>query len=91
MEIKNNKIKQVTNLLFSYDIKHFYTHSKKVLTFDDCYTDWLIKYFRKNNKPIGSVVTSYLKEINMNDFVTVFTLLQFLTFSQTKNYTQVQM
>ena len=53
LEIKNNQIKQVKNLLFCYDIKqleetltkHFYTHSKKLLIFDDCYTDWLIKYF----------------------------------------------
>lgn len=86
-------------MLFCYDIKqfeetltkHFYTHSKKVLIFDDCYTDWLIKYFRKNNKPVGSLVTSYLEEINTNDFVTVFSLLQFLTFSRSQNYIQVQM
>lgn len=93
MEIKKNPIKQVTNFLFCYDIKqfeetltkHFYTHFKKVLTFDDCYTDWLIKYFRKNNKLVGFLVTSYLKEINTNDFVTVFSLLQFLTFSRSQN------
>ena len=47
LKIKNNQIKQVTDLLFYYDIKqceemlpkYFYTYSKKVLTFDDCYTD----------------------------------------------------
>lgn len=71
--------------------KHFYTHSKKVLTFDDCYTDWLIKYFWKNNKPVDSLVTSYLKEIKTNDFATIFSLLQFLTFSRSQNYIQVQM
>jgi len=57
-------------LLFYYDIqqfeeiltKHFYRHSKKVLIFNDCYTDWLIKDFRKNDKPISSLVTSYLKK-----------------------------
>lgn len=99
LEIKKNRVKQVTNLLFCYDIKqfeetltkHFYTHSKKVLMFDNCYTDWLIKYFRKGNKPVGFLVTSYLEEINTNDFVTVFSLLQFLTFSRNQNYSQVQM
>ena len=99
LEIKKNQIKQVTNLLFCYDIKqfeetltkHFYTHSKKVLTFDDCYTDWLIQYFRKNRKLVGSLATSYLEEIDPNDFVTVFSLLQFLTFSRNQKYIQVQM
>ena len=99
LEIKNNQIKQVTNLLFCYDIKqfeetltkHFYTHSKKLLIFDNCYTDWLIKYFRKNSKPVGPLATSYLEEIDTNDFVTVFSLLQFLTFSRSQNYIQVQM
>ena len=97
LEIKKNQIKQVTNLLFCYDIqqfeetltKHFYTHSKKVLTFDDCYTDWLIKYFRKNSKPVG-----YLEQIDTNNFVRVFSLLHlniFLTFSRSQKYTQVQM
>ena len=99
LEIKKNQIKQVTNLLFCYNIKqfeetltkHFYTHSKKVLIFDDCYTDWLIKYFRKNSKPVGPLATSYLEEIDTNDFVTVFSLLQFLTFSRSQKYIQVQM
>ena len=39
--------------------KHFYTYSKKVLTLNDCYTDWFIKYLQKNKKPINSLVTSY--------------------------------
>ena len=70
LEIKKNLIKQFSDLLFCYDIeqfekvltKHFYTYSKKVLTFNDCYTDWLIKYLRKNEKPINLLVTSYLKK-----------------------------
>ena len=61
LEIKKNLIKQLSDLLFYYDIeqfekvltKHFYTYSKKVLTLNDCYTDWLIKYLRKNEKPIN--------------------------------------
>lgn len=68
--IKKKSIKQVSNLLFCYDIeqfeeiltKHFYTYSKKVLTLNYCYTDWLIKYFRKNDKPISALVTSYSKK-----------------------------
>ena len=101
LEIKKKQVQQLSNLLFCYNIqqfeeiltKHFYTHSKKVLIFDDCYTDWLIKYFRKNHKPISSLVTSYLKEKKINELSeneTIFTLLQFLAFSRSKNYNQVQ-
>jgi hypothetical protein len=88
-------------LLFNYDIeqfeeiltKHFYTYSKKVLTLNDCYTDWLIKYLRKNQKPTNSFVTTYLKKNQTNKLsenVKFFTLLQFLAFSRNKNYTKVQ-
>ena len=57
-------------MLFCYDTEqfeeiltqHFYTYSKKVLTLNDYYTDWLIKYFRKNYKPVSSLVTSYFKK-----------------------------
>lgn len=101
LEIKKKSIKQVSNLLFCYDIeqfeeiltKHFYTYSKKVLTLNDRYTDWLIKYFRKNSKLVGSLATSYLEQIDTNELsenVKIFTLLQFLAFSRSKNYTQVQ-
>lgn len=70
LEIKKTLIKQFSDLLFCYDIeqfekiltKHFYTYSKKVLTLNDCYTDWLIKYLRKNEKPTSLLVTSYLKK-----------------------------
>ena len=55
--MKKNQIKKFSNLLFCYDIKqfdkHFYMYSKKVLTFNHCSTDWLIRYFRKNHTPIG--------------------------------------
>ena len=101
LEIKKKSIKQLSNLLFCYDIeqfeqiltKHFYTYSKKVLTLNDCYTDWLIKYFRKNHKPISALVTSYFKKKETNELsenLKIFTLLQFLAFSRSKNYTQVQ-
>ena len=57
LEMKKNKIKKFSNLLFCYDIKqfeerltkHFYMYSKKVLTFNHCYTDWLVRYFRKKS------------------------------------------
>lgn len=88
-------------MLFCYDIeqfekiltKHFSTYSKKVLTLNDCYTNWLIKYLRKNEKPKNLLVTSYLKRKKTNKFsedLKLFTLLQFLTFSRTKNYTKLQ-
>lgn len=101
LEIKKNQIQQVSNLLFSYYIeqfeeiltKYFYTYSKKVLTLNDCYTHWLIRYFRKNDKPRSSLVTSYLKKKKTNELsknVKFFSLLQFLAFSRSKNYNKVQ-
>ena len=38
-------------------------YSKKVLTFNHRYTDWLIRYFRKNNTPIkvNSLLTTLIK------------------------------
>ena len=101
LEIKKNLIKQFSDLLFCYDIeqfekvltKHFYTYSKKVLPLNNCYTNWVIQYLRKNEKPINRLVTSYLKKKKTNKFsedVKIFTLLQFLTFSRSKNYTKVQ-
>ena len=101
LEIKKNLIKQLSDLLFCYDIeqfekvltKHFYSYSRKVLTLNDCYTDWLIKYLRKNEKPINLLVTSYFKEKKTNPLsedIKLFTLLQLLTFSRSKNYTKVQ-
>ena len=100
LEIKKKQIKQFSNLLFCYDIeqfeeiltKHFYTYSKKVLTLNYCFTDWLNKYLRKNKKPINSLVTSYLKKKTnkLSENFKIFTLLQFLTFSRSKKYTKVQ-
>lgn len=59
-------------MLFCYDIeqfeeiltKHFSTYSKKILTFNDCYRDWLIKYLLKNEKSTNSLVTTYLIKKN---------------------------
>lgn len=101
LEIKKNLIKRFSDLLFCYDIEqfekvlteHFYTYSKKVLTLNDCYTDWLIKYLRKNEKPLNLLVTSYLKKKktnNLSEYIKLFTLFQLLTFSRSKNSTKVQ-
>jgi len=67
--------------------RHFYTHSKKILILDDSYTDWLIDYSRKTDKdkPINSLVTSYLTSNNLQTIENekrVFRLLQFLSFSR---------
>ena len=64
---------------------YFYLHSKKILVLDDCYNDWLIDYFRKEDKPIDSLVTSYLTNSNLGTIGNkkrVFRLLQFLSFSR---------
>ena len=67
--------------------RHFYEHSKKVLVLDDLYTDWLIHYSRKTDKPINSLVTSYLTSNNLQENQkSVFRLLQFLSFSRRRPY-----
>lgn len=69
--------------------RHFYEHSKKVLVLDDLYTDWLIHYSRKTDKPINSLVTSYLTSNNLQTIKnqkSVFRLLQFLSFSRRRPY-----
>jgi len=100
LEIKKNQIKKLSNLLFCYDIeefeeiltKHFHTYSKKLLTLNNCHTDWLVKYSRKTTKPINSLVTTYfIKKINkLSEGLQVFFLLQFLSFSRSKNYTKIK-
>jgi hypothetical protein len=65
--------------------RHFYAHSKKILILDDSYTDWLIDYSRKTEKPINSLVTSYLTSNTLNE-KSVFRLLQFLSFSFSRRY-----
>lgn len=74
--------------------KHFYTYSKKVLIFNHCYTDWLIRYFRKNHTPIkvNSLLTTYLKKQTDESFenVKIFTLLQFIAFTRSKKCTEVE-
>jgi hypothetical protein len=65
--------------------RHFYEHSKKTLILDNSYTDWLINYSRKTDKPINSLVTSYLTSNNLQTIENekrVFRLLQFLSFSR---------
>ena len=69
-------------MLFCYDIekfeeiltKHFHRYSKKLLILTNCHTDWLVKYLRKNKKPMNTLVTSYLiKKINkLSEGVQVF-------------------
>jgi len=69
--------------------RHFYEHSKKVLVLDDLYTAWLIHYSRKTHKSINSLVTSYFTSKNLQTIKnqkSVFRLLQFLFFSQSKPY-----
>lgn len=75
---------------FEYTLtRHFYQHSKKVLVLDDLYTDWLIHYSRKTDKPINSLVTSYFTSNNLQTIENqkfVFRLLQFLSFSRRRPY-----
>jgi hypothetical protein len=69
--------------------RHFYKHSKKVLLLDNLYTDWLIHYSRKADKPINSLVTSYLIKSDFDTIANktqVFRLLQFLSFNRRRPY-----
>lgn len=101
LEIKNKLIQQVSKFLMLNAIeefeeqltKHFYMYSKKVLAFHDYYTDWLVDYFRKTDKPIDSLVTSYLQNQvinNLSEQVTFFTLLQFLAFTRNKKHNSIE-
>ena len=97
LEMKKTFIKFFQEFLFSNQTQifedkistHFYTHSKKVLAIHDTYSDWLINHFRKNDKPTGSLVTTYLKDTNFTSYdqrVQFFRLLQFLSFSRNKPF-----
>jgi len=69
--------------------RHFYAYSKKVLVLDNCYTDWLIDYSRKTDKPMNSLVTSYLQNRSFDSSAEqkqFFKLLQFLSFSRGKPF-----
>jgi hypothetical protein len=69
--------------------RHFYAYSKKVLVLHDCYTDWLIHYSRKTDKPMNSLVTSYLENRSFDSLAEqkqFFKLLQFLSFSRGKPF-----
>lgn len=98
LEIKKKPLQMVSKFLFSNKIeefeerlpKHFYAYSKKILTFHDYYTDWLIRFHRKTDKPMNSLVTTYLKKQNhpsLSQFSEFFMLLQFFSFSRNQNYT----
>lgn len=95
LEIKKPVLKLFENFLFSNSIqefedkltRHFYAHSKKILVLDDLYTDWLIDYFRKTEKPLNFLVTSYLTETDLKNIKKsefIFRFLQLLSFS--RNY-----
>ena len=67
--------------------QHAYEHFKKLLVLDDLSIDWLIDYYRQNNKPVDSLVTSSLKTSNFGSldhdkYIFRLRLLQFLYFSR---------
>ena len=90
-------VKSVQEFLFSDCIeefedtlaKHFYRQYSRSVVLDFCYIDWLLIWLRKtfqNQKPSNSLVTSYLKNNNLNSFLEkerFLKLLQFLSFIQT--------
>lgn len=58
LEMKSSRVQSVQDFLFSHQIpefeqiltKHFYNYSNKILTLDQVYRDWLIKYLRRKEK-----------------------------------------
>ena len=65
--------------------RHFYVHSKKIIVLDNLYTDWLIDFSRIIDKPINSLVISYLTNSNLGNIDNkkfIFRFLQFLSFSR---------
>lgn len=78
-------------------VGHFLKYSKKYFVLDSCYTDWLRISLRKivsNQKPkpnLNSLVSSYLKKGNLEDFVQkerFFKLIQLLSFLRTLGYSR---
>jgi hypothetical protein len=102
LEIKKEFVRSVQEFLFSYHIaefegrlvEHFYKHSKKSFVLDSCYTDWLRIGLRKivsNQKPLDSLVSSYLSKDNLDSFVKkeqFFKLIQFLSFLRTLEFSR---
>jgi hypothetical protein len=94
LEMKKAFIKSVQELLFSNCLKefediltrHFYQKYYDSLILNTCYTDWLLDWWRKTavlQKPINSLVTSYLKNTSFQPLFKeeeFFELLQFLSF-----------
>lgn len=98
LEQRRSKIKLAQKLIFEDQIENFeqimtetfFKYSKKVLAIDENYTDWLIDYFRRQNKTEASLVTGYFSNVNLNSIdqkKTFFRFLQFLAFSRTQTTT----
>ena len=97
LEIKKYKAKQMTPFLIHNSfvefeksiVESFFRYLKIALVFDTCYTDWLIHYSRKTDKPMNSLVTSYLENRSFDSLAQqkqFFKLLQFLSFSRGKPF-----
>jgi hypothetical protein len=99
LEQRGTKIKALQKLILKHHIKefeqimteNFFKYTKKVLVIDENYTDWLIDYLRRQNKPKESLslVTGYFNQssynlINTDEKKKFFRFLQFITFSHSQ-------
>lgn len=76
LEQRETKIKALQKLIFKHHIKefeqimteNFFKYTKKVLVIDENYTDWLMDYLRRQNKPKESLslVTGYFNQNSYN-------------------------
>ena len=98
LEIKKYKAKQLTPFLIHNSfvefeesiVESFFRYLKIPLVLDTCYTDWLILRLRETNKPRNHLVSNYLnKDLvtdSINDKLTFYRILQFLSFSRTRYF-----
>ncbi|WP_297691731.1 hypothetical protein [uncultured Eudoraea sp.] len=99
LEQRGPKIKFAQDLLNENQIeifeqimtRNFFKYSKKVLAMDENYTDWLVDYFRRQNKNQKSflLATGYFKDVgaklnNIDKKKIFFRFLQFISFSKTQ-------
>jgi len=98
LEIKKYKAKQITPFLIQNSfvefensiVESFFRYLKIALVFDTCYTDWLLIRLRDTKKPTNYLISNYLNKnlvtYSMDDKLTFYRVLQFLSFTRTRHF-----
>ena len=98
LEIKKYKAKQITPFLIQNSfvefensiVESFFRYLKIALVFDTCYTDWLLLRLRDTKKPTNYLILNYLNKNlvtdSMDDKLTFYRILQFLSFTRNRDF-----